>query len=145
MILEFNCTCGNTDPAKAKHYDGSLGYECIICLNCGIYRDHEGEHGPDEFSRQYVLPATLPIKVTDSNYQQFLDSLLREKGIEAHLFKENFMFGYCPTFVENGNDSVKFYRMAGRWMTWEEVREHLRNVWRPVRQDEQDYFCNTIA
>jgi hypothetical protein len=31
MIIAFKCNCGNTDPKKAKFYDGSLGYEAIIC------------------------------------------------------------------------------------------------------------------
>lgn len=50
----MNCTCGNTDPSKAKHYDGALGYMAIICTSCGRYSDHEGEHPKDKFSMQYL-------------------------------------------------------------------------------------------
>ena len=44
MITKFNCKCGNSDPGKAKEYDGALGYEAVICLNCGRYYDQEGGH-----------------------------------------------------------------------------------------------------
>jgi hypothetical protein len=55
MIVEFTCPCGNNDPKKAKHYDGALGYEALICTVCGRYFDHtEGEHEPDEWSKQFV-------------------------------------------------------------------------------------------
>ena len=54
MITKIKCSCGNTDPKKAKHYDGMLGYEAIICTDCGKYSDHQGEHEADEFSKSYV-------------------------------------------------------------------------------------------
>jgi len=54
MITSFTCSCGNTDPKKAKVYEGMLGYEAIICTDCGRYYDHTGEHQADEFSKSYV-------------------------------------------------------------------------------------------
>lgn len=58
MLLKFNCECGNTDPKKAKEYDGSLGYEAIICLECGRYYDNEGVHSADVWSLSYLKNAT---------------------------------------------------------------------------------------
>jgi hypothetical protein len=56
MVTKFNCTCGNQDPKKVKEYDGCLGYEALICLDCGKYYDHTGEHEPDEFSMSFIVP-----------------------------------------------------------------------------------------
>ena len=53
MITKFTCKCGNTDPSKAKHYDGCLGYEAIVCKCCGRYYDTE-EHEADDWSRNFV-------------------------------------------------------------------------------------------
>jgi hypothetical protein len=54
MITKFTCSCGNTDPSKAKYYDGCLGYEALICTCCGRYYDHTGEHEPDNWSKNFV-------------------------------------------------------------------------------------------
>ena len=55
MITKFTCSCGNKDPKKAKAYEGMLGYEAIICTECGKYYDNTGEHQADEFSKSFVL------------------------------------------------------------------------------------------
>mgnify|MGYP006966086765 FL=1 len=58
MITKFSCSCGNTDPQKAKAYDGCLGYEALICKCCGRYYDYAGEHPADDWSKQFVkIPA----------------------------------------------------------------------------------------
>lgn len=54
MITKFTCSCGNTNPEKAKSYDGALGYEVIVCTCCGRYYDHTGEHPADDWSKQFV-------------------------------------------------------------------------------------------
>jgi hypothetical protein len=65
MIIAFDCTCGNTDPKKAKFYDGALGYEAIICTVCGTYYDFDTNgkprtNAPDDFGLQFVKkPKTL--------------------------------------------------------------------------------------
>lgn len=55
MITKFTCTCGNTDPKKAKAYEGCLGYQALICTCCGRYYDHIGKHDADKFSKSFVL------------------------------------------------------------------------------------------
>jgi hypothetical protein len=54
MITKFTCSCGNTDPKKAKAYDGCLGYSALVCKVCGIYYDHTGEHPADKWSKEMV-------------------------------------------------------------------------------------------
>ena len=59
MIPKFTCSCGNTNPKKAKEYDGMLGYEAIVCKVCGKYYDLDEngkgrENKPDDWSRQLV-------------------------------------------------------------------------------------------
>lgn len=53
-LKNFTCPCGNTNPDKADFYDGSMGYEAIICTVCGAYSDHEGDHKPTAWSLTYV-------------------------------------------------------------------------------------------
>ena len=55
MIIKFECSkCGNKSPQRAKYYDGALGYEAIVCLNCGTYYDHTGMHEADDWSKRFV-------------------------------------------------------------------------------------------
>jgi transcription elongation factor Elf1 len=53
-VIQFTCSCGNTDPVKTIEYDGALGYEAIVCTICGAYHDHTGEHPVDDFSRRLL-------------------------------------------------------------------------------------------
>jgi hypothetical protein len=64
MITKFTCSCGNTDPGKAKAYDGCLGYEALVCTVCGRYYDNAGEHPLDDWSRNYVAD----IKTVNPNW-----------------------------------------------------------------------------
>lgn len=57
MITSFSCECGNTAPDHAQEYDGALGYEAIVCLDCARYYDHFGTHKPNEWSRDFVAQA----------------------------------------------------------------------------------------
>jgi hypothetical protein len=58
MVIKFNCSCGNTNPKHTYEYDGCLGYEAIVCTDCGKYYDYAGEHPADDWSKQFVkIPA----------------------------------------------------------------------------------------
>jgi hypothetical protein len=72
MITKFTCDCGNTDPKKAKDYDGSLGYEAMICTVCGTYYDESGTHAPDDWSKQFIgsKSESLPVAPMDKVDQQ---------------------------------------------------------------------------
>lgn len=63
MITKFDCTCGNTDPRKAKYYDGALGYEAIVCTVCGRYSDHTGEHPADDWSKTFIVRSEITIRL----------------------------------------------------------------------------------
>jgi hypothetical protein len=69
MVTQFSCTCGNCDPNKVHEYDGMLGYEALICTECGAYYDHvgSGAHQSDEWSRQFIGEETRP-KVFRTEY-----------------------------------------------------------------------------
>jgi len=54
MITSFKCPCGNTDPRKAREYHGCLGYEAIICTNCGRLHDHFGISEPNDFTKEFL-------------------------------------------------------------------------------------------
>lgn len=62
MITSFSCPC--CKGTEAKEYDGLLGYESIICKNCGTTIDHTGISLADDFSRQYVGLKPLPLVFT---------------------------------------------------------------------------------
>jgi hypothetical protein len=54
-IKSFTCLeCGNKDPNKTKFYDGVLGYEAIICTECGAFSDHLGFFPADEWSLEMI-------------------------------------------------------------------------------------------
>jgi transcription elongation factor Elf1 len=55
MIIKATCYhCGNTDTSQFKSYDGSMGYEAIVCLKCGSYEDSAGIHPADVWSKEFV-------------------------------------------------------------------------------------------
>lgn len=60
-VKTFTCPCGNTNPERTAFYDGGLGYEAVICTDCGNYSDFNGENKADEWSLAFVRPQN-PIK-----------------------------------------------------------------------------------
>ncbi len=54
MIKTAKCACGNTEPGDFKEYDGALGYEAVICIRCGRFADHDGDHEANEWSKYYI-------------------------------------------------------------------------------------------
>jgi hypothetical protein len=62
MILNAKCNCGNEvknfktigNSQGFFVYDGALGYEAIVCVNCGKYYDITGENPADEWSKQFI-------------------------------------------------------------------------------------------
>ena len=99
MIKTFSCPCGNTDPQQAYEYDGSVGYEAIVCRICGSYYDHDGLHPIDGWSKYFVkgLPKQLlqPIHILEQQQQQAEENLkaalqlrdLLPESIKSHLPK----------------------------------------------------------
>jgi hypothetical protein len=51
MSQTTNC---NHDPKHQVFYDGALGYEAIVCRECGAYCDHNGAYPPDEWSLSFL-------------------------------------------------------------------------------------------
>jgi hypothetical protein len=51
-LITFICECGNKDPGQAIEYDGSLGYEAVVCKVCGSYKDHMGSNEADDWSKE---------------------------------------------------------------------------------------------
>ena len=54
VSIEKPCKCGNKDPKQFVEYDGCLGYEAIICKQCGRYCDIYKEYEADDFSKQFI-------------------------------------------------------------------------------------------
>ena len=62
MVTKFVCQeCGNMDPQKVFEYDGSLGYEALVCEVCGSYCDFNGSYPADDWSRQFIQVNKLSI------------------------------------------------------------------------------------
>lgn len=61
MLVEYKCECGNTDVSKAKEYDGAMGYEAIVCLECGRYSDDTGGHPADTWSCSFIPGWRAPV------------------------------------------------------------------------------------
>lgn len=61
MVTQFTCLhCGNSDTQKVHQYDGAVGYEALICKECGIYCDSAGWHERDEWSNQFLTKEKEP-------------------------------------------------------------------------------------
>lgn len=54
MITKMSCNCGNNKVHRAYEYEGLLGYEAIVYLDCGRYFDYTGTHEPDNWSQGIV-------------------------------------------------------------------------------------------
>lgn len=52
--IEQACKCGNKNIRDFIEYDGSLGYEAVICTKCGRYSDYSGDYEPNEWSKEYI-------------------------------------------------------------------------------------------
>ena len=93
------CTCGNADHKKAKHYDGCLGYEALVCTICGRYQDHLSDkpHDADEWSIGFLGAKALllqnwhksgkPAYAQGSSVNYDQDKLLIKADSEADALK----------------------------------------------------------
>jgi hypothetical protein len=85
-----------------------------------------------------------PMTFTDNTFSEVIKEISQATGKECqYADRETFMFGYCPRFVFKDSDPL--YCLGRTLYTWTELREHLRDNWRPAKQDEQDYFIREIA
>ena len=54
-ITSYKCPgCGTEDVSHAKEYDGALGYEAVVCTECGGYCDDMGEYPACDWSLEFV-------------------------------------------------------------------------------------------
>ena len=63
IIINEPCLCGNKDSNRFAYYDGCLGYEAIICTQCGRYDDHTGSHEADAWSKKYYVKKEAGISI----------------------------------------------------------------------------------
>ena len=92
--------------------------------------------------------------LTDSNTAEYKAFY----GIPEDFFcyRQTFPFGTCPVFRQywknekgtwfhdtNGDHHIYIY--GGRRYTWESLRLHLAEVWRPQSFDDRRWFCDHIA
>lgn len=71
--------CKADKPQDAKFYDGSLGYEAIVCRKCGTFADHNGWHPADEWSKEFaniqIIPELLPVSILLKQRNELRDAL----------------------------------------------------------------------
>lgn len=68
MTTKFECKCGNNDPQKTKFYEGTLGFDAIVCTECARYHSYTGQHDADSWSRQFVgLPEQTTPTTNETN------------------------------------------------------------------------------
>ncbi len=61
------------------------------------------------------------------------------------LIKEHQKWGYCPTYRNKDNKDDVLYFYEGKLWRWEELKEELKDTWRPASQEEQDWFVTHLA
>jgi len=97
----------------------------------------------------YTIALKTPINQfslqSEAVYANLMQEVKKVTGREPlYIDRENFMFGYCPRFqFKDGLNCLVLY--SGKLLTWDELKDELRKNWRPVAQDEIDYFCAEIG
>jgi len=85
-IKSFNClVCGNKNPNKTQFYDGALGYEAIICTDCGAFSDHLGFFPANDWSLWKVgLSDSLTLKRNSDidKEREVIEEKLLKIGVE---------------------------------------------------------------
>jgi hypothetical protein len=61
------------------------------------------------------------------------------------LIKEHQKWGYCPTYRNKDNKEDVLYYYEGKLWRWEELKEELKDTWRPASREEQDWFVTHLA
>lgn len=76
-----------------------------------------------------------------SNVEKKLHEELKEQGFWR--YRSYFKWGYCPGYI-NRDGYLRFIE-GNCIMTEQQLYDHLIDVWRPVAQDERDYYCRMAA
>jgi hypothetical protein len=81
-----------------------------------------------------------------TEYYQDNDTIHKVPKIPGYyLIKEHQMWGYCPTYrSETDKDDVLYYE-NGKLMQWDELKEYLRENWRPASTEEQDWWVTNLS
>ena len=80
-IKSFNClVCGNMDRNKTKFYDGALGYEAIICTECGAFSDHLGFFPANQWSLEMI--GKMERSGIESLYHEQIEKALMKIGVD---------------------------------------------------------------
>jgi len=61
------------------------------------------------------------------------------------LIKEYQKWGHCPTYRNKDNKDDVLYYYEGKLWRWEELKEELKDTWRPASREEQDWFVTHFA
>jgi hypothetical protein len=61
-----------------------------------------------------------------------------------YLIKEHQKWGYCPTYKSKTDSNDILYFENGRLFRWEELKEYLKDVWRPSSREDQDWFVTNL-
>ena len=80
--------------------------------------------------------------VVEGYYEDGFPKIPKLEGY--YLIKEHQKWGYCPTYRSKTDPEDIWYYEDGKFYRWEELKEHLRDVWRPPGQSEQDWFVTNL-
>ena len=65
-ILSGNCPHCKSDLSKhGTSYDGAIGYQAMICRNCGWYWDHQGIYEKDDWSEKVMRSGKSSVTAYD--------------------------------------------------------------------------------
>ena len=111
-ITSFKCPhCGNNDPAKAKYYDGAIGYEAMICDCCGWTFHFNGAHPPEaaDLAKRVDWQKCQALICYAPNMYAFLLDLERYSGpaMEALAFIKGWVKGFKMKVNREGAELQK--------------------------------------
>jgi len=84
-----------------------------------------------------IVPASEIIGTSaDGMSEAQIDEDMHSKGY--FLFREYYPWGRNLSYQSKNGEKV--YLEGGKWMTWEQLKQVMREEWRPARQKDQDWY-----
>ena len=62
-----------------------------------------------------------------------------------YLIKEHQRWGRCPTYRNETNKDDVLFLDKGKLLNWEEMKQELKENWRPVNQEDSNWFVANLG
>ena len=89
-----------------------------------------------------VVPVDQILGTSPTGNETQIDEEMHSKGY--FLFREHYYFGKMLSYQNKKGD--KIYLLNGnKWSTWEQVKQEMKDTWRPTGTEEIAWYHQNIA